>query len=282
MGPGFISPEGCRARVASPYCDIASMGPGFISPEGLGLAACIFTSDGSFNGAGLHQPGRHDSVQNITSYAFVVLQWGRASSARKALHVQCIRNADTNFNGAGLHQPGRPVCSISAAAATILQWGRASSARKATCTKDASSPRLHFNGAGLHQPGRHLHANWDLGRFDTSMGPGFISPEGAPERLKARDRSRLQWGRASSARKAYERNMVIYDSDETSMGPGFISPEGMKYSDSQEDDSLLQWGRASSARKALPITKQLGEAIGLQWGRASSARKANSPPCQRP
>ena len=110
------------------------------------------------------------------------LQWGRASSARKA---RCARHATTrrppfngaallqrgrrgrddcrlcqpkSFNGAALLQRGRH-CTVAVLNTQVaLQWGRASSARKARCSLVPSSRVTSFNGAALLQRGRLPHS----------------------------------------------------------------------------------------------------------------------------
>jgi hypothetical protein len=207
MGPGFISPEdGWRTRRSNTAAR-ASMGPGFISPEDPGEAVELMMG--------------------------MLLQWDRASSARKTV-VAC------DLTG----EPARLQWDRASSArktsrwpyrrwpARWLQWDRASSARKtlpvlhfASVSKMASmgpgfiSPEdrcrsraclltRRFNGTGLHQPGRHQWAG-------AIVGP-----------LK-----RLQWDRASSARKTYA-----------------IPPDASKFPE-------LQWDRASSARKTAALAR---------------------------
>src|SRR4051812_25942895 len=93
-----------------------------------------------------------------------------------------------------------------------------------TCAPPYAMAR--FNGAVLHQHGRQESLAIDVWRIG------------------------LQWGRASSARKAF------------------------RVSHRVPEQSRLQWGRASSARKAQDEPVVIAINKKLQWGRASSARKA--------
>ena len=142
-----------------------------------------------------------------------------------------------------------------------LQWGRASSARKARFQKNSRAPPRTFNGAALHQRGRRCDEQGRPAGTQPSMGPRFISAEGDLTSYAWRVTPYLQWGRASSARKA----------DGVAIAAGGLI--------------ALQWGRASSARKAYSFGTITANANILQWGRASSARKAwigRSSPTLRP
>jgi len=152
------------------------MGPGFISPEGLLTAVGMFQS--------------------------FMLQWDRASSARKASGIPSYSDADI-----------------------LLQWDRASSARKAGAQPGGRHRHAASMGPGFISPeggdGEEVGSHCVV----ASMGPGFISPEGQILQDWSNAKGALQWDRASSARKAavraHERTPGV-----ASMGPGFISPEG--------------------------------------------------------
>src|SRR2546430_16648533 len=103
------------------------MGPGFISPEGFPFGAVM--NDGE------------------------ILQWDRASSARRATTNRSPPHAATFFNGTGLHQPGGPQCRVLGHSAIQI-----------------------FNGTGLHQPGGPADHGAMPHHTYTSMAPGFISP----------------------------------------------------------------------------------------------------------
>ena len=154
------------------------MGPRFFSAEGILLVGCVANLK-TFNGAALLQRGRPPASQ--PRYAKPdSLQWGRASSARKALgtagnntiliylqwgRASSARKAHILDNGraAMVHlQWGRASSARKAAQAKwrnyadiYLQWGRASSARKAISWIMAVRLWLTFNGAALLQRGRH-------------------------------------------------------------------------------------------------------------------------------
>ena len=201
------TPRACRDHCRP---SIASMGPCFISTEDAGTWLIVAFERRRFNGAVLHQHGRHGICGPMVFYfpasmgpCFIstedakfcstfghesgALQWGRASSARKTLELA---------GKSALYEE--------------LQWGRASSARKtiqrlvhnAGCqpasmgpcfisTEDVDSrgdncrTGICFNGAVLHQHGRQQ----------------------SHPRLSARQLA-LQWGRASSARKTNLRLVV--------------------------------------------------------------------------
>src|ERR1041384_6932298 len=109
------------------------------------------------------------------------------------------------------------------------------------------------------------------------MGPCFISTEGDSHPLFRDQYHRLQWGRASSGRKALTDSHEELIAHFASMGPCFISTEGAIAVAARAADSgcfngavLHQHGRHWIGRGSR-ITIQA-----LQWGRASSARKARN------
>ena len=240
-----------------------------------------------------------------------MLQWGRASSARKTPRTIAL-----------------------AVDASPLQWGRASSARKAATTTVNQVSAVRFNGAVLHQHGRQALTVLDCTSegvasmgpcfistegnasasklrqigWSASMGPCFISTEGTVGAICERGPATLQWGRASSARKT---RCVGDGPDPFSGFNGAVLHQHGRLLIQRLIDAMewLQWGRASSARKALHPESQRGVELAsmgpcfisteglvqhsgnlaqvlLQWGRASSARKtrrhrtAAKPPCR--
>ena len=80
------------------------MGPGFISPE--------------------------DSAITTMVPQLVLLQWDRASYARKACCPPIRTTNPSYFNGTGLRQPGRQLFDGLVLDPWGLQWDRASVARK--------------------------------------------------------------------------------------------------------------------------------------------------------
>ena len=74
------TPWTCDKAIADAH---ASMGPCFISTEDVMLVSLVSTSVSRFNGAVLHQHGRHFSYDAVAQQKQRRLQWGRASSARK-------------------------------------------------------------------------------------------------------------------------------------------------------------------------------------------------------
>src|SRR5438874_2448531 len=107
--------------------------------------------------------------------------------------------------------------------AESLQWGRASSARISRTWELVGDGYPCFNGAGLRQPGFLRYKTASFQERLASMGPGFVSPDFVVIERPACVVTRLQWGRASSARISR-----------------IVVPIGLP-------DLLLQWGRASSA-----------------------------------
>src|SRR6185312_2870853 len=240
MGPGFISPEGGDGEEVGSHCVVASMGPGYISPEGQIL------QDWS-NAKGALQWDRASSARKAAVRA---LQWDRASSARKArIHRRGRGVGRLSFNGTGLHQPGRQGVWVGSAA----------------CTRASMGPGF------ISPEGVLVRCVYRTGTT-ASMGPGFISPEGARLALPPLASPKLQWDRASSARKAFSDKETLtclqrlqWDRASSarkaapgfgacslgvmaSMGPGFISPEGVRRELCRYSAAELQWDRASSAR----------------------------------
>ena len=184
-----------------------------------------------FNGAVLHQHGRQWGESPPPSQT-TLLQWGRASSARKTSRRTNSRAPTCCcFNGAVLHQHGRPLvggeasqvsddasmgpCFISTEDVLYLrmsrdsqevQWGRASSARKT---------RSHHKGGS--------------GGVSLQWGRASSARKTITTGVPAHLREMLQWGRASSARKTPDHWIRV------------VTAGG------------LQWGRASSARKTVAV-----------------------------
>ena len=89
------------------------------------------------------------------------------------------------------------------------------------------------------------------------MGPCFISTEdGRGVAWSISRLSKLQWGRASSARKTRAAIGRQPDGLRASMGPCFISTEDLlQVKGLARGQGQLQWGRASSARKTCPTMR---------------------------
>src|SRR5205085_2586659 len=131
----------------------------------------------------------------------VVLQWGRASSARISRNVANPKQLLAASMGPGFVSPDflrrqRPVALSRSASmgpgfvspdftpglrvpiSTLgLQWGRASSARISRWRQYDGGVRGRFNGAGLRQPGFPAGNELVKQRRRASMGPGFVSPD---------------------------------------------------------------------------------------------------------
>src|SRR5947209_2633380 len=87
----------------------------------------------------------------------------------------------------------------------------------------------------------------------------------------------LQWGRASGARRALYCLAAVASHSLASMGPRFRSAEGpLARPVAGHRAGRLQWGRASGARRAETIWVNHTRSGTLQWGRASGARRATS------
>src|SRR5581483_3280359 len=107
-----------------------------------------------------------------------LLQWGRASAARKTPRVTVFTSAATGFNGAALQQRGRH-----AVQRADLSQGPASMGPRFSSAEDDNDADLTmtesegFNGAALQQRGRHRHALQCAPDLQASMGPRFSSAE---------------------------------------------------------------------------------------------------------
>ncbi len=156
-----------------------------------------------------------------------VLQWDRASSARKAWKKPMARPTRQGFNGTGLHQPGRRATATRKRSGKRLQWDRASSARKAWRDYRLQAFLLASMGPGFISPeGGRVVRSEELNQ-QASMGPGFISPEG---RIPSRPSATVYWG---------------------FNGTGLHQPGRPNYTEPASGIKIaLQWDRASSARKA--------------------------------
>ena len=271
MGPGFFSPEYSYMGNYDAALDAASMGPGFFSPE-YGCLDADRRGRECFNGAGLFQPGipgQHDSAD-----IFILLQWGRAFSARNTAMHRNVWLSGPGFNGAGLFQPGIPpgywyilpasqasmgpgffspeyLDGTSAILNTLsLQWGRAFSARNTATSSLQFLMFLCFNGAGLFQPGIPNQPGPSNQQIMASMGPGFFSPEyqsGGDIKFAV---TLLQWGRAFSARNTLPKpklKVVVICFN----GAGLFQPGIPAKNKAIAELNTLQWGRAFSARNTI-------------------------------
>ena len=226
-GAGLIQPgrRHCLPRTYKRFL-WASMGPGLFSPEDSAAPPPPALIHHCFNGAGLIQPGR-------------------LATSRQ------YRRSAISFNGAGLIQPGRRCLALrSNPKKTLLQWGRAYSARKTaaehqrqlqqqrasmgpglfspedklrTYGKEYSATR--FNGAGLVQPGRLGIAAFEFVRTRLQWGRACSARKTDYRPVGTLHCVGLQWGRACSARKT---TTIVEDplvESVASMGPGLFSPE---------------------------------------------------------
>ena len=111
MGPCFISTEDPLGRRPQAVVDRASMGPCFISTEDpMWVTNSASRPDPSMGPCFIstEDRGHHPPFLNLNT----LLQWGRASSARKTPRThQMDQSAVRRFNGAVLHQHGRPPAS---------------------------------------------------------------------------------------------------------------------------------------------------------------------------
>ena len=117
---------------------------------------------------------------NGSSYIYAInLQWGRASSARKA---------PTRIPGGIARGPSMGPRFISAE-------GEATASKRTPRASPSMGPRFISAEGGVEKDGVGIAAM-------PSMGPRFISAEGTIYVTETATHMALQWGRASSARKA--------------------------------------------------------------------------------
>ena len=229
MGPCFISTEdngGKAPHQARPRCfngavlhqhgrralsanvtrqPRASMGPCFISTEDTTQTQPRPPGAACFNGAVLHQHGRHSLRVDHPLVTTGLLQWGRASSARKT--------RTKHFKGK---------------ATMALQWGRASSARKTSVCVFASRlvPLASMGPCFISTEDRPEVEAAQAERDRASMGPCFISTEDLGPWFS----TRIQLGGFNGAvlhqhGRPEVRAVAQRSNAAASMGPCFISTE---------------------------------------------------------
>ena len=228
-----------------------------------------------FNGAAALQPRKASFVCG-SDFVSTRLQWGRGSSAAEGRSTWTAGNRTTRFKGAAALQPrkaGRGRTSPVPIAG--LQWGRGSSAAEGHSVLVLPLTASCFNGAAALQPRKAQGVELGLRHRCASMGPRLFS-RGRCSTLptgRYQKRSRLQWGRGSSAAEGFDLGSYLPPMQSLQWGRGSSAAEGCRRDRGRSRTArqasmgprLFSRGRVRVCNQ-VPLERQL-----LQWGRGSSA-----------
>ena len=230
-----------------------------------------------FNGAAALQPRKASFVCG-SDFVSTRLQWGRGSSAAEGRSTWTAGNRTTSFNGAAALQPrkaGRGWTSPVPIAG--LQWGRGSSAAEGHSVLVLPLTASCFNGAAALQPRKAQGVELGLRHRCASMGPRLFS-RGRCSTLptgRYQKRSRLQWGRGSSAAEGFDLGSYLPPMQSLQWGRGSSAAEGCLCDavrpaprEASMGPRLFSRGRTTSGSRPTRRGR-------LQWGRGSSAAEGD-------
>ena len=181
--------------------------------------------DKSFNGAAALQPRKGVPLCRFSSIGWVLLQWGRGSSAAEGTYRVHLRVRSAASMGPRLFSRGRMVRRRTAVSSPSSFNGAAAlQPRKAILARLRPAAPTGFNGAAALQPRKDTTLDPRTGEPKGFNGAAALQPRKAPTtRRRCWKLFALQWGRGSSAAEGLPPSARGVPADPASMGPRLFS-----------------------------------------------------------
>ncbi len=179
MGPRLVSrgnpcPGGGESRSVP-----ASMGPRLVSRGNDRSGGRHHLGPGASMGPRLVSRG--NPLGEGESMSFIMLQWGRGSSAAETRNPSRAKRVPVPASmGPRLVSRGNEPEVILQLPPAGLQWGRGSSAAETSSVVPRYWLMSSFNGAAARQPRKPLRSCRDTGSCPASMGPRLVSRGNTP------------------------------------------------------------------------------------------------------